>query len=104
MRAREFDSRACPPLRKISLRRYGSLMNVLVIDVGGTHVKALVSGESEPRKVVSGPTLTAKQMVADVKKIVGDWRYEAVSIGFPGPVLRNHPVAEPRNLGAGWVG
>src|SRR6201984_1303683 len=79
-------------------------MNVLVIDVGGTHVKVLVSGEREPRKFVSGPRLTARQMVAGVKKVVGDWRYEAVSIGFPGPVLRNHPVAEPPNLGAGWVG
>ena len=79
-------------------------MNVLVIDVGGTHVKVLVSGEKEPRKFVSGPTLTARQMVAGVKKVVGDSRYEAVSIGFPGPVLRSHPVAEPRNLGAGWVG
>lgn len=79
-------------------------MNVLVIDVGGTHVKILVSGKSEPRKFVSGPTLTARQMVAGVKKVAGGWRYDAVSIGFPGPVLRNHPVAEPRNLGGGWVG
>jgi polyphosphate glucokinase len=79
-------------------------MNVLVIDVGGTHVKVLVSGESEPRKFVSGPRLTARQMVARVKLVVGNWQYEAVSIGFPGPVLRNHPVAEPRNLGGGWVG
>jgi len=79
-------------------------MKVLVVDVGGTHIKVLVSGESEPRKFASGPTLTAKQMVAGVKKVVGDWRYEAVSIGFPGPVLRNRPVSEPRNLGGGWVG
>ena len=79
-------------------------MNVLVIDVGGTHVKVLLSGEREPRKFESGPTLTAKEMVAGVKKITGDWKYDAVSIGFPGPVLRNRPVAEPRNLGGGWVG
>ena len=79
-------------------------MNVLVIDVGGTHVKLLVAGEQEPRKFPSGPTLTAKQMVAGVKKVTGDWKYDAVSIGFPGPVLRNRPVAEPRNLGSGWVG
>ena len=108
MRAGEFDSGACLQLKENfvarTLVRYGSLMNVLVIDVGGTHVKVLVSGEREPRKFVSGPTLTARQMVAGVKKVAGDWRYEAVSIGFPGPVLRNHPVAEPRNLGAGWVG
>src|SRR6476659_954381 len=79
-------------------------MNVLVIDVGGTHVKVLLSSEREPRKFESGPTLTAKEMVAGVKKITGDWKYDAVSIGFPGPVLRNRPVAEPRNLGGGWVG
>jgi polyphosphate glucokinase len=81
-----------------------SFMKVLAIDVGGTHIKVLVSGETEPRKFASGPTLTAKQMVEGVKKVVVDWRYDAVSIGFPGPVLRNHPVAEPRNLGGGWVG
>jgi polyphosphate glucokinase len=79
-------------------------MKVLVIDVGGTHVKVLVSDESEPRKFASGPRLTARQMVSGVKKITGDWKYDAVSIGFPGPVLRNRPVAEPRNLGSGWVG
>jgi polyphosphate glucokinase len=79
-------------------------MNVLVVDVGGTHVKVLVTGEQEPRKFPSGPTLTAKQMVAGVKKVTGDWKYDAVSIGFPGPVLRNRPVAEPHNLGGGWVG
>ena len=77
-------------------------MNVLVIDVGGTHVKVLVTGESEPRKFASGPKLTARQMVAGVKKITADWNYDAVTIGFPGPVLRNRPVAEPRNLGRGW--
>src|SRR5215469_11834697 len=79
-------------------------MNVLVIDVGGTHVKVLLSGECEPRKFESGPTLTAKEMVAGVKKIAVDWKYDAVSIGFPGPVLRNRPVAEPRNFAGGWVG
>ena len=78
-------------------------MNVLVVDVGGTHVKVLVTGEREPRKFPSGPTLTAKQMVEGVKKVTGDWKYDAVSIGFPGPVLRNRPIAEPRNLGRGWV-
>ena len=79
-------------------------MNVLVVDVGGTHVKVLVTGEQEPRKFPSGPTLTAKQMVAGVKKVTGDWKYDAVSIGFPGPVLHDRPVAEPHNLGGGWVG
>lgn len=79
-------------------------MNVLVVDVGGTHVKLLVTGEREPRKFDSGPTLSAKEMVTRVKKLAVGWKYEAVSIGFPGPVLRNRPIAEPRNLGKGWMG
>ena len=59
-------------------------MNVLVVDVGGTHVKLLATGQSEPRKFVSGPTLTAEQMVAGVKEFARDWRYEVVAIGYPG--------------------
>jgi polyphosphate glucokinase len=78
-------------------------MNVLVVDVGGTHVKVLATGQSEPRRFVSGPALDAKSMVSGVKKLAGDWSYEAVSIGYPGPVLRNRPAAEPHNLGRGWV-
>jgi len=78
-------------------------MNVLVVDVGGTNVKILVTGQTEPRKFPSGPTLTAKQMVAGVKKLAGDWKYDAVSIGYPGMVVRNRPLAEPHNLGRGWV-
>jgi 6-phosphogluconate dehydrogenase len=79
-------------------------MNVLVVDVGGTHVKTLVTGQTEPRKIVSGPTLTPDQMVARVKELTNDWHYDAVAIGYPGPVLNNRPVAEPHNLGQGWVG
>jgi polyphosphate glucokinase len=79
-------------------------MNVLVIDVGGSHVKILATGQSEPRKFVSGPELTAEHMVAEVKQLAADWPYDAVSIGYPGPVVHNRPVAEPHNLGSGWVG
>jgi polyphosphate glucokinase len=79
-------------------------MNVLVIDVGGTHVKILASGQRLPRAFASGPELTAGQMVAGVRKLAVGWKYQAVAIGYPGPVLRNRPVAEPHNLGAGWVG
>jgi polyphosphate glucokinase len=78
-------------------------MNVLVVDVGGTNVKILATGEKEPRKFPSGPTLTPKRMVAGVKKLAGDWKYDAVSIGYPGMVVRNRPLAEPHNLGRGWV-
>jgi polyphosphate glucokinase len=79
-------------------------MNVLVIDVGGTHIKILTSNQNEKREFPSGRKLTAQQMVSGVLNLAGDWRYDAVSIGYPGPVLRNRPVAEPHNLGPGWMG
>lgn len=79
-------------------------MNVLSVDVGGTHVKILVTGATEKREFDSGPKLTASEMVDEVKKLAADWNYDVVSIGYPGPVLHGKPVAEPRNLGCGWVG
>jgi|SRR6185437_12641906 polyphosphate glucokinase len=79
-------------------------MNVLVVDIGGTHVKVLASGERESRQFDSGPALLPKAMARRIQKITEDWSYEVVSIGYPGPVLRNRPVAEPHNLGRGWVG
>ena len=79
-------------------------MNVLVVDVGGTHVKILASGQEERREFPSGPALTAEQMVRGVKELAGDWKYDAVSIGYPGPVLHGQPALEPHNLGPGWVG
>jgi len=78
-------------------------VDVLVIDVGGTHVKLLATGQDEPVKFVSGPKLTPAQMVAGVKKLGRGWKYQAVSIGYPGLVLRGRVVAEPHNLGRGWV-
>ena len=77
---------------------------VLVIDVGGTHVKILMTGKRVLRKVNSGPTMTARKMVDAVKRLTIDWSYEAVSIGYPGPVLHGRPGAEPKHLGGGWVG
>ena len=79
-------------------------MNVLVIDVGGTHVKILASGEKEKREFDSGPTLTARQMVSSVRKLADGWEYDVVSIGYPGPVVHDRPMAEPHNLGKGWMG
>jgi polyphosphate glucokinase len=79
-------------------------MRVLVIDVGGTHVKVLATGKKEHREVESGPTMTAQQMVTAVKQLAAGWMYEAVSIGYPGPVAHNRPLHEPRNMGGGWVG
>jgi polyphosphate glucokinase len=79
-------------------------MKVLVIDVGGTHVKLLATGQTEPRKFPSGPEMTPDQMVAAVQKETADWQYDHVSIGYPGFVIRGKPVCEPANLGEGWVG
>jgi polyphosphate glucokinase len=79
-------------------------MKVLAIDVGGTHVKILATGEDEVRKFASGPAMTPKQMVAGVRELAEGWRFDAVSIGYPGPVLHGHPIAEPHHLGPGWVG
>jgi polyphosphate glucokinase len=79
-------------------------MNILVVDVGGTHVKILASGEKEKREIDSGPTLTARQMVSSVKKLAEGWEYGVVSIGYPGPVVHDRPMAEPHNLGNGWMG
>ena len=78
-------------------------MDVLVIDIGGTHVKLLATGQDEPVKFVSGPNLTPAQMVAGVKKLGRGWKYQAISMGYPGLVLHGRVVAEPHNLGRGWV-
>jgi polyphosphate glucokinase len=77
---------------------------VLVIDVGGTHVKVLVTGQEVHREFDSGRNLTPGRMVAGVRKMVADWKYDAVSIGYPGPVAKGRPILEPWNLGKGWVG
>jgi polyphosphate glucokinase len=79
-------------------------MNVLVIDIGGTNVKILATGETEKRSFPSGSELTPQAMVEGVKQLAGGWAYDVVSIGYPGPVLHDHPAAEPHNLGSGWVG
>jgi polyphosphate glucokinase len=80
------------------------VVKVLAIDVGGTHVKIKLSGQQEVRKFDSGPTLSARRMVTRVRTLAKDWPYDAVSIGYPGPVGRGKPVVDPRNLGRGWAG
>jgi len=79
-------------------------MKIIVIDVGGTHIKILATGHKKPVKIPSGRKMTAKEMVRDVRKAAAGWKYDAVSIGYPGAVLHGKPVSEPRNLGSGWVG
>jgi polyphosphate glucokinase len=79
-------------------------MKILVIDVGGTHVKLLASREETPRKFDSGPGLTPTAMVEQVRAAAEDWKYDHISIGFPSPVRDNRAVREPWNLGKGWTG
>jgi predicted NBD/HSP70 family sugar kinase len=78
-------------------------MKILVIDVGGTHVKLLASGHRTPVKIDSGPTLTAARMVRAVKQATKDWSFDVISIGYPGPVVHGRPLHDPFNLGHGWV-
>jgi polyphosphate glucokinase len=82
----------------------GKSPKVLVIDVGGTNVKVLATGQKEPRKYPSGPTMTPRKMVSLVKKATADWKYDCISLGYPGPIINGHPLREPHNLGKGWVG
>jgi polyphosphate glucokinase len=76
---------------------------VLVVDIGGTHIKVLGTGHKTMVEILSGPKMTARRMAAAVKKATGGWEYSAVSIGYPGPVLHGKPVANPHNLGPGWI-
>ena len=78
-------------------------MNILVVDVGGTHVKVLATGQKVHREFASGLRLTPGRMVARVRQLAEDWEYDAVSIGYPGPVVHNRPITDPWNLGKGWV-
>lgn len=77
---------------------------VLVIDVGGTNVKVLATGKRAPRKVSSGPTMTARNMVEAVRQLAADWPYDVVALGYPGSVRAGRPAAEPKNLSDGWAG
>ncbi len=89
---------------RASVAKKSSVKNVLVVDVGGTTVKILATGQVKHRSFPSGPTLTPRQMVSEVKKLSAGWSYDVISIGYPGAVLQGRPIAEPHNLGRGWVG
>jgi polyphosphate glucokinase len=77
---------------------------ILVVDVGGTNVKTLATGQTTPIRIPSGPDLTPQDMVPALREAVSAWRYDMVSIGYPGPVVAGKIAVEPRNLGSGWVG
>ena len=78
-------------------------MKTLVIDIGGNNVKILATGETEPRKFPSGPTMTPAQMVAGVKKLASVWKYDRISIGYPGVIVQGEIIVEPHNLAPKWV-
>src|SRR5579862_349324 len=86
------------------IARKGDEQKVLVVDVGGTHVKLLVTGMKQPIKIVSGPSLTPVELMRKIKAALKGRAYDVVSIGYPGPVVHGHPLREPYNLGRGWVG
>ncbi len=79
-------------------------MKILVIDIGGTFLKLYATGHLEPIKVPSGPAMTPRKMVKAVKQATAGWHYDAVSIGYPGPVIHGKPLHEPANLAKGWMG
>jgi polyphosphate glucokinase len=81
-----------------------SMSAILTVDVGGSHVKALLSGETERRRFDSGPKLTAREMADGVLEIADGWAFDRVSVGIPTTVRGGKPIAEPVNLGQGWVG
>jgi polyphosphate glucokinase len=79
-------------------------MKVLVIDIGGSNVKILATGQRTPRKFASGPTMTPKKMVAGVKALAAGWKYDVIALGYPGRVRDGRITSQPHNLGRGWVG
>src|SRR3984885_5326251 len=91
-------SAARAPAKRLSRK------TILAVDVGGSHVKVMDSKRRIKREFVSGPHLSAKEMVKQIKDLTADWSYDVVSIGYPGPVVHNRPLAEPHNLGKGWMG
>jgi hypothetical protein len=79
-------------------------MRILVIDVGGTHVKVLATGHQQRVEIPSGAKMTPAKMVSAVRAATVGWKYDAVSIGYPGAVVHGRPIIEPRHLGSGWLG
>jgi polyphosphate glucokinase len=77
---------------------------ILAVDVGGSHVKVMTNTGLTKREFPSGPHLSAKRMVKEVAALTKDWSYNFISVGYPGPVVHGRPLAEPHNLGHGWIG
>jgi polyphosphate glucokinase len=78
-------------------------MKILVVDIGGSHIKFKICGHRQKIKIPSGPRMTPQRMTREILAKTANWTYDAVSIGFPGPVVHGRPAGEPPNLGKGWV-
>lgn len=91
------------PAKKASAKPR-SPKTILAVDVGGSHVKVMDNKSLTKREFVSGPHLSAKEMVKQIESLTADWSCDVVSVGYPGPVAHNRPLAEPHNLGHGWIG
>jgi hypothetical protein len=77
---------------------------ILVVDVGGSNVKLLISARGKRRKIPSGPRFTPRQLIAAAKQSLDGWDFDAVAVGFPAPIKNGRIAAEPKNLGKGWIG
>ncbi len=91
-------------MRKSKQRVPNAAKKVLVLDIGGTHVKLYATDQREPLKIDSGPTMTPRELVKAVRASTSGWKYDVISIGYPGPVVHGKPLSEPANLGKGWLG
>jgi polyphosphate glucokinase len=91
-------------MKAASMKKASAEGAILTIDVGGSHVKVMTNKTRIKREFTSGPKLSARTMVAQVKELTRDWSYDRVTVGYPGPVMRDRPAAEPHNLGKGWKG
>jgi polyphosphate glucokinase len=92
------------PIEHGQSSREEPITQVLTVDIGGSNIKILATGQTEPRKRRSGKTMTPVKMVEIVGELAEGWDYEAISIGYPGVVVNQRPSSEPGNLGSGWVG
>jgi polyphosphate glucokinase len=93
-----------PTLMKSSSSRLASARKVLVVDIGGTHIKVYARNRRQPIKIDSGPDMTPKKMIDAVRIAINGWQYSVASVGYPGPVVHGKPLRDPVNLGPGWVG
>jgi polyphosphate glucokinase len=98
------DADAAPPGEEKEPIERQPPTRILAVDIGGSSLKILVAGQTEPRRAPSGKMLAPGQMVEAVRKMAKGWDYDAVSIGYPGRVGPHGPSSEPGNLGSGWVG